>query len=111
RAAPPPGPGPLRPGPRGRGPTGPGPMGPPPGVAMSLRDRAGLDADQRAEERADELYSDGREAIEEGKYHRAVDRFDRLIELKTTRTDAALYWKAYSLPKLGRRAARLHRAS
>jgi len=103
-AAQPTGPGPLGPGPMGLGPIGPGPMGPPPGVAMSLRDRAGLDADQRAEERADELYSDGREAIEEGKYDRAIDRFDRLIELKTTRTDAALYWKAYSLAKLGRRA-------
>jgi tetratricopeptide (TPR) repeat protein len=98
------GPGPIGPGPIGLGPIGPGPMGPSPGVAMSLRDRAGLDADQRAEERADELYSDGREAIEEGKYDRAVDRFDRLIELKTARTDAALYWKAYSLAKLGRRA-------
>ena len=103
-AAQPPGPGPLGPGPMGLGPIGPGPRGPPPGVGMSLRDRAGLDADQRAEERADELYSNGREAIEDGKYDRAIDRFDRLIELKTTRTDAALYWKAYSLAKLGRRA-------
>jgi tetratricopeptide (TPR) repeat protein len=95
---------PVGAGPIGPGPAGLGPMGPPPGVAMSLRDRAGVDADQRAEERADELYSDGREAIEEGKYDRALERFDRLIELKTTRTDAALYWKAYSLYKLGRRA-------
>src|SRR6185295_9571664 len=59
-----PGPGPIGPGPIGVGPVGPGPMGPPPGVAMSLRDRIGLDVDDRA----DELYSDGREAIEEGKY-------------------------------------------
>ena len=98
-AAQPPGPGPTR-----IGPAGPGPIGPPPGLAMALRDRSALDAEQRAEERADELYSNGREAIEEGKYDRAIDRFDRLIELKTTRTDAALYWKAYSLAKLGRRA-------
>jgi tetratricopeptide (TPR) repeat protein len=98
----------VNPGPIGPGPAGFGPIGPPPGVTMSLRDRAGLDADQRAEERADELYSDGREAIEEGKYDRAVDRFDRLIELKTTRTDAALYWKGYSLAKLGRRADALN---
>jgi tetratricopeptide (TPR) repeat protein len=91
---------PTGPGPMGLGPVGPGPMGPLPSVAMSLRDRIGVDVDDRA----DELYSDGREAIEEGKYDRAVDRFDRLIELKTTRTDAALYWKAYSLAKLGRRA-------
>jgi tetratricopeptide (TPR) repeat protein len=99
-AAQPGGAGPIGPGPIGLGPMGPGPMGPPPGVAMSLRERTGFDLDDRA----DELYSDGREAIEEGKYDRAVDRFDRLIELKTSRTDAALYWKAYSLAKLGRRA-------
>jgi tetratricopeptide (TPR) repeat protein len=59
----------------------------------------GMDADDRA----DDLYDEGREAIEEGRYDRAVDRFNRLIDLKTTRTDAALYWKAYSLAKLGQR--------
>jgi HEAT repeat protein len=88
--------------PVGPGPLGPGPMNPPSGVAMSLRDRAGVDRD--ADDRADELYSNGREAIEDGKYERALDRFERLIELKTSRTDAALYWKAYCLGKLGRRA-------
>jgi hypothetical protein len=56
------------------------------------------------EDRADELYDEGREAIEEGRYERALDRFNRLIDLKSSRTDAALYWKAYSLAKLGRRA-------
>jgi len=56
------------------------------------------------DDRADELYSDGREAIEDGKYDRALDRFNKLIDLKSNRTDAALYWKAYSLAKLGRRA-------
>ena len=60
-------------------------------------------SDDRAEDRADELYTEGREAIEEGKYDRAVDRFNKLIELKTNRTDAALYWKAYSLAKLAQR--------
>jgi hypothetical protein len=60
------------------------------------------------EDRADELYEEGREAIEEGKYDRAVDRFNKLIELRTARTDAALYWKAYSLAKLGQRADSLN---
>src|ERR1043166_2445029 len=55
------------------------------------------------DDRADELYSEGRESIEDGKYERALDRFTRLIEMKPSRTDAALYWKAYSLAKLGRR--------
>jgi tetratricopeptide (TPR) repeat protein len=60
-----------------------------------------------SDDRADELYDEGREAIEEGRYERAIERFDRLIALKTTRTDAALYWKAYSLAKTGNRAAAL----
>ena len=60
------------------------------------------------DDRADDLYDEGREAIEEGRYDRAIDRFNRLIELKTSRTDAALYWKAYSLAKLGQRADALN---
>ena len=53
---------------------------------------AGVDADDRA----DDLYNEGREAIEEGRYYRAIDRFNRVIDLKSSRTDAALYWKAYA---------------
>src|SRR5262245_46501503 len=60
-----------------------------------------------ADDRADELYDEGREAIEEGRYDRAIDRFNRLIALKSNRTDAALYWKAYSQAKLGQRAEAL----
>jgi tetratricopeptide (TPR) repeat protein len=58
----------------------------------------------REDDRADDLYDEGREAIEEGRYDRAVDRFNRVIDMKSSRTDAALYWKAYSLAKLGQRA-------
>jgi len=106
------GPGPIGPGPAGVGPTIIGPMGPigpigpfvggpPPSAAVfALRGPRGFDADDRA----DELYQQGRELIEEGKYDRAVERFNRLIELKSNRTDSALYWKAYSLDKLGQRA-------
>jgi len=56
------------------------------------------------DEKSDELYEQGRDAIEEGKYDRALDRFNRLVALKTPRTDAALYWKAYCQVKLGQRA-------
>jgi len=96
--------------PAGAQPPGPGPVGAgprvQPGASMSLRPGGPRDfeSEQRAEERADELYSSGREAIEEGRYDRALDRFDRLIQLNSSRTDAALYWKAYSLSKLGRGA-------
>src|SRR3954447_7351862 len=89
--------------PVGVGPTGRGPA--PSGVfALRAPRSADSDADERADEQADELYDEGREAIEEGRYDRAVDRFTRLAALKSTRTDAALYWKAYSQAKLGQRA-------
>jgi tetratricopeptide (TPR) repeat protein len=97
-AAQPVGPGPIGPGPIGVGPSGPGPS---PSAMFRLRDRA---AAAEADDRADDLYDEGREAIEEGRYDRAVDRFNRVIDMKGSRTDAALYWKAYSLSKLGQRA-------
>ena len=60
------------------------------------------------DDRADDLYDEGREAIEDGNYDRAIDRFNKVIELKTNRIDAALYWKAYSLSKLGQRTEALN---
>ncbi len=79
--------------------------GPAPFSAVASANEPSTRAD--ADDRADELYDEGREAIEEGHYDRAIERFDRLIALKTSRTDAALYWKAYSLSKIGNRAAAL----
>jgi HEAT repeat protein len=91
--------------PPGPGPMGLGPAGPGHGMPHALLSiRPGVPGDSEADDRADDLYNEGREAIEEGKYERALDQFNRLIELKTNRTDAALFWKAYSLAKLGRRA-------
>jgi tetratricopeptide (TPR) repeat protein len=102
-------------GPVGAGPVGPGPMGIGgigPGPHMMRLGRIDPDAIANGggapfagdDDRADDLYEAGRDAIEDGKYDRALDRFNQLIELKSNRTDAALYWKAYSLAKLGRRA-------
>ncbi len=56
------------------------------------------------DDRADDLYDRARDLIEQGKFDRALGDLDRLIDLKSNRTDAALYWKAYSLGKLGRKA-------
>lgn len=85
-----------------------------PGEGMVSKDQkiAGAAVEPRKpgasrDDRVDELYDDGREAIEEGKYDRAVEQFDRLIAYKTARTDAALYWKAYSQSKIGNRAGAL----
>src|SRR3954469_21702613 len=59
---------------------------------------------ESADDRADDLYDRARDLIEQGKFDRAVTDLDRLIALKSNRTDAAMYWKAYSLSKLGQRA-------
>jgi len=59
------------------------------------------------DDRADDLYERARDLIENGKFDRALAELDRLISLKGNRTDAALYWKAYSLSKLGQRAEAL----
>jgi HEAT repeat protein len=73
-------------------------------TAARLAGAAGIDADDRA----DDLYDRARDLIEQGKFDRAIGDLDRVIELKSNRTDAALYWKAYSLGKLGRKADALN---
>jgi HEAT repeat protein len=56
------------------------------------------------DDQSDDLYDRARDAIEEARYDRALRDLDRLIAANTARTDAALYWKAYSLSKLGQQA-------
>jgi HEAT repeat protein len=61
---------------------------------------------ERAQERAErltELYDDGLEALDEGRWERAAERFTRLAQTKGPRTDAALYWKAYAQNRQGQR--------
>ncbi len=72
----------------------------------ALRGPGAIDAID-VDDRADELYDRARDLIEQGKFDRAVSDLDRLIGLKSNRTDAAMYWKAYSLSKLGQRAEAL----
>ena len=62
---------------------------------------------EREREREMELYERGMEATYENRYDRAVDAFSRLAELKGPRTDAALYWKAYSQNRLAQRSESL----
>src|SRR5262249_59844311 len=52
-------------------------------------------------------YERARDLIEQARYDRALAELDRLIALRSNRTDAAMYWKAYSLAKLGQRAEAL----
>jgi HEAT repeat protein len=57
-----------------------------------------------ADERADGLYEQGRQALEDSRWEKAVELFTRAAEMTPARADAALYWKAYGLGKLGRTA-------
>lgn len=89
----------------------PAPAPQPPSVDDRIRDaqdriREAQDRVREAHDRVRELddqYRDGASLIDDHRYDRAVDRFNRVIERKSPRSDGALYWKAYALEKLGRR--------
>jgi hypothetical protein len=51
----------------------------------------------------DTLYAQGTKAMDEQRWSDAVTAFDGVAAAKGKRADAGLYWKAYSLDKLGRR--------
>jgi HEAT repeat protein len=53
--------------------------------------------------RADELYRDGTNYLNEGDWSNAVKKFDEVASLKGERAGAALYWKAYAQNKLGQK--------
>jgi len=50
----------------------------------------------------DKLYESGTKAMDEQRWSDAVTAFDQVAAAKGKRADAALYWKAYALDKLGR---------
>ncbi|MGB6597623.1 MAG: HEAT repeat domain-containing protein [Candidatus Acidiferrum sp.] len=76
---------------------------------QEVRDREQEKKDQEQErlERLDELYSDGREALDEDRYDQADSKFSELVGMNGPQTDAAMYWKAYAENKLGKRDAAL----
>lgn len=50
----------------------------------------------------DSAYGSGTQAMNEHRWVDAVAAFDRVVDAKGKKADAALYWKAYSLNKLGK---------
>jgi hypothetical protein len=50
----------------------------------------------------DAAYTAGSKAMDEHRWQDAVVSFDKVISAKGKRVDAAVYWKAYSLNKLGK---------
>ncbi len=48
-------------------------------------------------------YDAGMRALDQHKYDEAVQHFDNVIAAKSTRSDGALYWKAWALNRTGKR--------
>ena len=67
------------------------------------------EADREAQKvaREEEAYQRGTQALDEKRWERALEAFDQVAAQSGRRADGALYWKAYSLSKLGRRAEAL----
>jgi tetratricopeptide (TPR) repeat protein len=63
---------------------------------------------QRDRERESAYYDSGQSALDGSRWDRAVASFDKVIELKGARSDAALYWKAYAQNKQGQRPEALN---
>jgi HEAT repeats len=61
------------------------------------------DAEQDRADHLQDLYSEGREFLDEGDYGDAAKKFSELAQMAGAQTDAALYWKAYADNKLGKR--------
>lgn len=62
---------------------------------------------ERARERELRDYEQAQRAIERDEWAEAVAQFQALVAAAGARADAALYWKAYALDKLGQRAEAL----
>jgi HEAT repeat protein len=73
-------------------------------LARQERER---EAAQREREREQRIYEQAQEAMDQGRYDRAVERFNDVVNMKGSRVDAALYWKAYSQHRIGQRSEAL----
>lgn len=65
------------------------------------------DMEQERAERMQELYDEGREALDEDQFREAERSFTELVKLNGPQTDAALYWMAYAQNREGKKEASL----
>jgi HEAT repeat protein len=61
----------------------------------------------RDRDRENSLFDQANSFMDSNRWDRAVEAFGRVAEMKGTRADGALYWKAYSQDRLGQRAEAL----
>jgi HEAT repeat protein len=64
-------------------------------------------ADEAGQSREDSAYESARQAIDDEQWRRAVEQFDRVIAMKGTKADLAMYWKAYAQHRANQRAEAL----
>jgi hypothetical protein len=64
-----------------------------------------------ARDREESRYEQGQRALEDARWQRAVEQFTLVADAKGPRSDAALYWKAYALDKLGQKTDALATAA
>ena len=64
--------------------------------------------DDQANSREETLYREATSSLDENKWSDALQRFQQVYDMKGRRADGALYWKAYTLNKLGRRQEALN---
>jgi HEAT repeat protein len=76
--------------------------------AQAQRESARRD---REREREDREYEAGQRLLEKSQWQQAAERFATVAALNGTRTDAAIYWKAYALDRLGQKAEALAAAA
>lgn len=57
-----------------------------------------------ASSREEAMYKEATASLDESQWQQAADKFSEVANLKGKRADAALYWKAYALNKMGRRS-------
>lgn len=78
------------------------------GAAAQAAEREREEARKQREEarkrQFEDQYRRAQELLEDGRWSEAVARLESVIEAKLSRTDAALYWKAYALDKLQQQA-------
>ena len=65
------------------------------------------DESDRSRDREQRDYERGQEALDRASWAVAVTRFQEVIDAAGARVDAALYWKAYALDRMGQRAEAL----
>ena len=65
------------------------------------------EAEQERADRMQELYDEGREALDQDEFREAERSFTNLVKLNGPQTDAALYWTAYAQNREGKKEAAL----